>query len=289
MTYEEVLAAARPRMGKYCKACPVCDGRACKNSIPGPGAKGSGDTAIRNYEAWRHVRLNLDAINEGGPVSTEFEFLGKTFSMPLFAGPVGAVNLHYGPDYNDVSYNAVLVRAAARCGIAAFTGDGTDPGVMQAATAAIRENGGCGVPVVKPWDTETVREKLTLARESGAFAAAMDIDAAGLPFLQNRTPPAGVKSEEELAAIIRAAGLPFIVKGVMTAVGARKALRAGASAIVVSNHGGRVLRRRRFCRRSPGRSRAVSPCWWTAASAAAPIFSGRSRSGPPQCSSPVPL
>ena len=29
-------------------ACPVCNGVACKNQIPGPGAKGVGDTAIRN-------------------------------------------------------------------------------------------------------------------------------------------------------------------------------------------------------------------------------------------------
>ncbi len=36
-------------------------------------------------------------------------------------------------------------------------------------------------------------------------------------------------------------GLPFIVKGIMTAKGAIKARDAGAAAIVVSNHGGRVL------------------------------------------------
>ena len=35
--------------------------------------------------------------------------------------------------------------------------------------------------------------------------------------------------------------MPFIVKGVMTVRGALKAKEAGASAIVVSNHGGRVL------------------------------------------------
>ena len=35
--------------------------------------------------------------------------------------------------------------------------------------------------------------------------------------------------------------LPFIIKGVMTAKGAEKSLEAGASAIIVSNHGGRVL------------------------------------------------
>ena len=69
----------------------------------------------------------------------------------------------------------------------------------------------------------------------------MDIDAAGLPFLQNLTPPAGSKTVEELSGIIREAGVPFIVKGVMTVKGALKAKEAGASAIVVSNHGGRVL------------------------------------------------
>ena len=70
---------------------------------------------------------------------------------------------------------------------------------------------------------------------------AMDIDAAGLPFLKNLTPPAGSKSVEELAQIIKAAGIPFIVKGVMTVKGALKAVEAGAQAIIVSNHGGRVL------------------------------------------------
>ena len=35
--------------------------------------------------------------------------------------------------------------------------------------------------------------------------------------------------------------MPFILKGIMTVRGAEKAVKAGAKAIVVSNHGGRVL------------------------------------------------
>ena len=69
----------------------------------------------------------------------------------------------------------------------------------------------------------------------------MDVDAAGLPFLKNMTPPAGSKNVKELAEIVNMAGVPFIVKGVMTVKGALKAKEAGAAAIVVSNHGGRVL------------------------------------------------
>ena len=44
MTYKEVLESARGQMGP-CHACPVCNGRACGATIPGPGAKGSGTVA----------------------------------------------------------------------------------------------------------------------------------------------------------------------------------------------------------------------------------------------------
>lgn len=241
MNYSECIENARAKIGNYCKACPECDGRACKNQMPGPGAKGIGDTAIRNYDKWKEIRLNMDTLVEKRPIDTSLSLFGKEFKYPFFAGPVGAVNLHYGDCLNDVSYNDILVSACAEFGIAAFTGDGVDSNVMLAATKAIKKADGFGIPTVKPWNIELIREKLELVKESGAFAVAMDIDAAGLPFLKNLNPPAGSKSVEELREIVDAAGLPFIVKGIMTVKGALKAKEAGASAIVVSNHGGRVL------------------------------------------------
>ena len=54
MNYQDVLKQARECIGAYCKACPVCDGKACRNSIPGPGAKGSGTVAMANYDAWQN-------------------------------------------------------------------------------------------------------------------------------------------------------------------------------------------------------------------------------------------
>lgn len=241
MTYQEILENARLCIGKYCKVCPVCNGRACKNQVPGPGAKGVGDTAIRNYDKWQEIRVQMDTLCANEPVDTSLELFGKTFKYPIFAGPVGAVNLHYGDKYNDESYNEVLVSACAEAGIAAFTGDGTNPAVMAGAAAAVKKAGGLGIPTVKPWNLATIDEKLELVKDAGAFAVAMDVDAAGLPFLKNMTPPAGRKSVEELRAIVESCGeVPFIVKGIMTVRGAMKAKEAGASAIVVSNHGGRV-------------------------------------------------
>ena len=241
MNYAECLELARGKMGNYCKACPECNGRACKNQMPGPGAKGIGDTAIRNYDKWKEIRVQMDTLVEKRPIDTSLSLFGKNFQYPFFAGPVGAVNMHYGDSLNDVSYNDILVSSCAEFGIAAFTGDGMDSNVMMAATEAIKKAGGLGIPTMKPWNVEMVREKMALVKDAGAFAAAMDIDAAGLPFLKNFNPPAGSKSVEELREIVKAAGVPFIVKGIMTVKGALKAKEAGAAAIVVSNHGGRVL------------------------------------------------
>lgn len=181
MNYTECIENARPRLGKYCKACPECNGRACKNQMPGPGSKGIGDTAIRNYDKWKQIRVNMDTIAENKPVDTSLSLFGRTFKYPVFAGPVGAVQLHYGDCLDDVTYNDILVSACAKNGIAAF------------------------------------------------------------PFLKNLDPPAGSKTVSELCDIIQMAGTPFIVKGIMTVKGALKAKEAGASAIIVSNHGGRVL------------------------------------------------
>ena len=240
MTYSEVLAAARTCSGPYCKACPICNGKACGSNVPGPGAKGTGTVAIRNYEAWQKVFLNMDTICDSIPVDTGYDFFGEHYALPVFAGPVGAVKLHYGDKYDDQQYNDILVPACADAGIAAFTGDGTNPAVFTAASQAIGKSGGKGIPTIKPWDQATVFEKLDAAKAAGARVFAMDIDAAGLPFLKGLNPPAGPKTVDQLKEIIAYAGVPFIIKGVMTVKGALKALEAGAAGIVVSNHGGRV-------------------------------------------------
>ncbi|MDB7981100.1 MULTISPECIES: alpha-hydroxy-acid oxidizing protein [Faecalicoccus] len=241
MKVEQILQKSRENMNDLCKSCPVCNGRACRNTIPGPGAKGSGTVAIRNYDAWKNIHLVMDTICENTPVSTQTNLFGHTFRLPVFAGPVGAVSMHYGDAYVDQTYNKVLVKACKDAGIMAFTGDGMDDQIMIGATQNIKENDGIGVPTIKPWAKEMVVEKLKLAKEAGALAIAMDIDAAGLPFLKGFVPPAGRKNVEELKEIVQEIDVPFIAKGILSVKGALKAKEAGASCIVVSNHGGRVL------------------------------------------------
>lgn len=241
MNYSDVLNEAKKTSGPHCKCCPICNGQACGNTIPGPGAKGLGTVFIRNYQKWQEICLNMDTISDAHDVDTSYDLFGRKMALPVFAGPVGAVALHYSDRYTDLEYNDILVSACAKGGIAAFTGDGVDPKVMDAAVKAIKANSGAGIPTIKPWNRDEVIRKLDLARSSDPIAIAMDIDAAGLPFLKNMTPPAGSKTVVELKEFADRAGVPFILKGIMTVRGAIKAVEAGASGIVVSNHGGRVL------------------------------------------------
>lgn len=244
MKYSELAAAARGNIGPYCKACPVCDGRGCRNTVPGPGAKGTGTVAIRNYAAWQDVLVNMDTLHAPFEADTVCTVLGRELSLPVMIGPVGDVQRHYGKKYDTVGYNECVLRAAEREGTLAWTGDGLDARIMADSCDLISKLDGAGVVTVKPWDANTLDAKLAQALAARPAAVAMDIDAAGLPFLKGQNPPAGAKDEGQVAEVVAACheeGIPFVLKGVMTPAAAERAARAGADGIVVSNHGGRVL------------------------------------------------
>ena len=50
------------------KPARLCNGKACSNKVPGPGAKGTGTVAIQNYDAWQKICINMDTICENKPV-----------------------------------------------------------------------------------------------------------------------------------------------------------------------------------------------------------------------------
>lgn len=240
MNYNEILAAAKDCVGPYCKACPVCNGKACGNTMPGPGCKYPGNVAARNFDKWQEICVNMDTLCPNAEPDISFDFLGRKFAAPIFAAPLGAIDMHYGPKYKDQQYNSILVKVAAEYGLMALTGDGVDPSIMLSAVEDMKKVGGIGCPTIKPWNKEAVFAKLDSLNEAGIFAAAMDVDGAGLPFLKAMNPNAGSKSVDEMKEIVSYAKMPFIIKGIMTVAGAEKAVESGAAAIVVSNHGGRV-------------------------------------------------
>ena len=173
MNYNEILAAAKDCVGPYCKACPVCNGRACGNSMPGPGCKYPGNVAARNFDKWQEICVNMDTLCPNATPDVSFEFLGHKFVAPIFAAPLGSIDMHYGPKYKDQEYNSILVKVAAEYGLMALTGDGVDPSIMLSSVEDMKKVGGMGCPTIKPWNKEAVFEKLDVLNANGIFAAAL--------------------------------------------------------------------------------------------------------------------
>lgn len=241
MEYSEVLENAKKNIGPKCRVCPECNGLACGNLMPGPGSKAPGNGAHDNWKAWRGIKLNMDTIEPDAPVDTEIEFLGRRFSMPLISAPVGSLMAQYNPDDDVRDFNECCARAASICGTATSFGDGLDARVFPHGCELSKANGGIVIPVINPLNMERIKANLDIANAAMPFAVSVVVDSSGLPHLKKISPEAGSKSVEQLRELCEYAKVPMIIKGIMTAKGALKAVDAGADAIIVSNHGGRVL------------------------------------------------
>ena len=100
--------------------------------------------------------------------------------------------------------------------------------------------------IVKPYpDEDLIRRHILAAEASGAVAVGMDITPSFGHKAWNEDPTAdtGVepKTASQLRSYVELSDLPFIVKGVLSESDAALAQEIGASAIVVSNHGGECI------------------------------------------------
>lgn len=240
MTYEEVLEEARKNMAPKCRVCPECNGLACGNMIPGPGSIGPGNGANDNWRAWKEYRLNMNTMMPNTPVDTSCEFFGRKLALPLLTGPIGSIRLQFRPTDDIRDYNEKCIAACREAGILACFGDGLTEGVLEKACADSKANEGVGIPIFNPFSQEEIISKIEMANQAGTAAVGVVVDSAAHPMLKNR-PDAGTKTPEQLRELKEHAACPFIVKGIMNAECALKAAEAGADAIIVSNHGGRVL------------------------------------------------
>jgi len=237
---EDIRKAARDRMKGYCRVCPVCDGKACVGEVPGMGGIGTGAAFQANIRALAARRFNMRLIHDVVDPETRTEILGKRLDFPVLAAPIGGVSFNMGGKISENDYITAKLEGCMDKGILGCTGDGVPEFIHQTGFSVIKSMGGQGIPFIKPWDDPELFKKLELAADTGASVIGMDIDAAGLITLKFMG-PVTPKSPEKLREIIKTTPTKFILKGIMTPDEARIAVEVGADAIVVSNHGGRVL------------------------------------------------
>lgn len=228
-------------MKGYCRICPVCDGRACAGEVPGMGGIGTGSAFMANVTALAARRFNMRVLHDADAPETGIDFLGESLSLPVLAAPIGGVSFNMGGQVTEEDYIHAVLAGCHEKGTLGCVGDGVPEFIHKAGYEAIKDLDGRGIPFIKPWEDKELFEKLDMAAATGAKVVGMDVDAAGLITLKLMGRPVSPKPPEKLKEIIARTPMKFILKGIMTVDEARMAVDAGADAIVVSNHGGRVL------------------------------------------------
>ncbi|MFZ5642803.1 MAG: alpha-hydroxy-acid oxidizing protein [Bacillota bacterium] len=241
MNLADIKKTAREKMKGYCRVCPVCDGRACAGEVPGMGGAGTGSAFMANLEALAGVILNMRTIHGAENPDTGLDLFGKKLATPITAAPMTGAPYNMGGALTEGEFIGMIISGSREAGSLGFSGDGADPSMYDSGLEAIAHEGGHGIAIIKPRAQEEVIERIRRAEAAGACAVGMDIDGAGLVTMALKGQPVGPKTKAELKELISSTSLPFIIKGIMTVDEAEAAVDAGAAAIVVSNHGGRVL------------------------------------------------
>ena len=163
--------------------------------------------------------------------STKFELYGKTFDTPIMTAALS----HLG----NTAANGMVIyaQAAAKANAVHWVGMGEDKELED-----ICATGAATIKIIKPHaDNKEIFRKIEHAKKAGCFAVGMDIDHAfnGSGGYDNVLGlPMKAKSTEELADFVKAAEIPFIVKGVLSTKDAEKCLKAGCKGIQLSHHHG---------------------------------------------------
>ncbi|WP_343343386.1 alpha-hydroxy-acid oxidizing protein [Terrisporobacter petrolearius] len=241
MNYKDMLKEARENLNGSCRVCKACNGVVCAGEVPGMGGKDSGSAFVENFKSLQDVKINMRVIHNVSNPDTSVELFGKKMKAPIFAAPITGTTLNMGGKISEKEYITPVVQGCIESGIFPMVGDTAVDSFLMDNLDVLKENDGQGIVFIKPWENHDIIKKIKLAEEAGAFAVGVDVDACGLVTLSMHGKTVVPKDVEALKELKAATKLPFIVKGIMTVEDAMLAVEAGVDAIVVSNHGGRVL------------------------------------------------
>lgn len=250
MSVEEDRKIAQKKMKGYCAVYKECDGdpsRLCQGQSYGRklgmGGAGSGSSFTNNCKALKQVKLKMITVDDDFTPDTKTTVFGKEISSPVMAASVSGVNSFGGEEViSEKELCRAIVLGSKKAGTIGFRGDTYTYSLENSyGIDAIKEAEGWGIKICKPRSQETIKKFFKKAEEAGAIAVGIDVDGCGSLIMAKHNQPVFKKNVDDLKELVAATKLPVILKGIMTVQGAKEAIEAGAKAIVVSNHGGRVL------------------------------------------------
>ena len=228
-------------MDGFCAICKNCDGKWCAGKVPGMGGSGSGSGFQANYKSLENIKFVLKTIHTAKNPSLKIKLFGEELDFPVLGAPITGTKFNMGGGVTEIEFTHDVITGCKNLKTIGMIGDTGDPTYFEAGLKAIREANGHGIAIIKPRENDEIIKRIRMAEDSGAIAVGVDLDGAGLVTMSLFGQPVGPKSLEDLKILVNSTKLPFIAKGIMSVDEALLCIEAGVSAIVVSNHGGRVL------------------------------------------------
>ncbi|MFX0074756.1 MAG: alpha-hydroxy-acid oxidizing protein [Candidatus Hermodarchaeota archaeon] len=250
LTLTQVREEAKKKLLGVCGVYKICDGdsiRICQGQSYGRplgfGGIGSGASFNNNIIALKKIRLKMKLIGDHFDADTRYNFFGRELSMPIMGGSVAGINSFGGEDViSERDFCRSVVRGCKHAGTIGWRGDTYTYSLENSyGIDAIAEAGGSGVKIVKPREQDVIIKFFKKAEQAGALAVGVDLDGCGSYAMNAHDKPVFKKNSDELKELVSSTNLPVILKGIMSVEDAIIAKDVGAAAIVVSNHGGRVL------------------------------------------------
>ncbi|MGN9910184.1 alpha-hydroxy acid oxidase [Phytohabitans sp. LJ34] len=227
------------------------------------GGAGDETTLRRNRRAFERWAFRPRVMSGLPSPATATHFLGVDLALPILTAPFGADGLFHPdghiavakanaasgtasivPEAGSHSLEEIAAAAPAAAVFGQFHPLGTEEGFLDMMRRY--EDAGyrglcvtCDVPVMGRRERDLRNRYLPDYALFGGNYASLEQAFGQLGQLIEREAP--VWSWEKLGGLLGQSSLPWIAKGIMTTDDARAAVGAGASALVVSNHGGRQL------------------------------------------------
>ena len=204
------------------------------------GAADSGATMTRNVAAFRNFLFQQRIFHQVSDPDTSVTLFGRTVLTPAWVAPIGS--------FHRISETAEkkVAEGASSANTVLF--------VSYAAKSNVREWAqGTRAPLIYIGYMQQGREEISksvrLAEELGYMAVGLVMDPIqpqriGETVLLTRDgkPRRGNPARpEDIRWLKSQTALPVVVKGILNSEDARVAVDAGADALVVSNHGGRIF------------------------------------------------
>ena len=260
--WESVHQKARESFGLHiCWVCKTCDGQNCASQVPGMGGLGTDMLSFKdNSLALSEIHIVPQYIRKeiSHSINTQSYFCSRLLEQPVMGAPMTGASTNMNAALSETELQYRLLTGCSKSGTLAWLGDGASPQKYLEIFEAFRlaqkeaEDQLGAVLICKPRaKLSDLKLRFEMAERYGFMAVGIDIDAIAFKTLHLHNQKGKARTLEELREIRSQTKLPFVLKGVLSTEDALRALEIGADAIVVSNHGGRVLEH------SPGTARIL--------------------------------